>query len=152
MALVGIISDTHGLLRPQALRALHGVDHILHAGDVGDPGILRELEKLAPTTAVRGNTDRGSWASDLPWTQVVEIEEIVIYLIHDLAELDLDPGGAGFHLVVSGHTHEPAIRRARGVLYVNPGSAGPVRGMKPVSLGMADVVGDTVDAHILPLL
>ncbi len=152
MALVGIVSDTHGLLRPEVLRAFRGVSHIIHAGDVGDPAILHDLEKLAPVSVVRGNTDRGEWVSALPVSEVVEVEETLIFVIHDLAEMDLDPEGSGFQAVVSGHTHQPEVRQLGEVLYVNPGSAGPVRGSRPVSLALAEVRGETIEAHVIPLL
>jgi len=125
--IVGLISDTHGLLRPEAAEALKGSDAIIHAGDIGDPRLLHELARLAPVTAVRGNVDRGPWASALPATEVLQAGAAFIYVIHNLAELDLDPAAAGFRAVVSGHSHRPAQREKDGVLFVNPGSAGPRR-------------------------
>ena len=133
--LIGVISDTHGLLRPEAIAALRGVDRILHAGDVGDPGILDRLRELAPVTAVRGNVDRGPWAAALPKTELVEVEAVSIYLLHDLAELDLKPEAAGIGAVIFGHSHQPKIEKRNGVLYFNPGSAGPRRFRLPISLG-----------------
>lgn len=149
---LGVISDTHGLLRPEALQALAGVDHILHAGDIGDPAIIAELEAVAPVTAVRGNMDFGGWAADLPGTEVVEVGGVFFYVLHDLDQLDLTPESAGFQAVVSGHTHEPAIRWAEGVLYLNPGSAGPVRGSKPVSLALVELSEGRLRPRIETLL
>jgi putative phosphoesterase len=148
---VGVISDTHGLLRPEALAALEGVDRIVHAGDVGGMEILRALESLAPVTAVRGNMDWGSPAGELPATEVLEVGGVAIFVLHDLVDLDLSPEGAGFHVVVHGHTHLPEKRRDGDVLYLNPGSAGPVRGSKPVSLARLKVDGGNLDARIVKL-
>jgi len=151
VTLIGIISDTHGLLRPEALEALRGSDTIIHAGDVGDAGILDALRAIAPVTAVRGNVDRGELARALPATAIVENEGISIYVLHDLAELDLEPVAAGIRVVVSGHTHAPLIRESRGVLYVNPGSAGPRRFRLPISVAKLEVDGSAVAARIVEL-
>ena len=151
-ALLGVISDTHGLLRPEALMALEGVDRIIHAGDIGPPEILGELEAIAPVTAVRGNMDGGGWTRDLHGTEVVEIGGATIYVLHDLSQLDLNPEAAGFQAVVFGHTHQPEVRRADGILYLNPGSAGPVRGSKPISLALVDVVEGRLTPRIIPLV
>jgi putative phosphoesterase len=124
---VGLISDTHGLLRPEALEGLRGAARIVHAGDVGRGEILETLETLAPVTAVRGNVDRVGRPASLPAFDVLDWDGAMIYVLHDLAELDLDPSGAGFAAVVYGHSHRPALERKDGVLYVNPGSAGPRR-------------------------
>src|SRR5438105_1790922 len=132
--LIGVISDTHGLLRPEALRALGGSELIIHAGDVGDPEILGELRAVAPLIAVRGNIDQGKWAAVLPETEVVEREGVSLYVLHDLNQLDLDPVAAGFQAVISGHSHKPAIRTQNGVLYLNPGSAGPRRFKLPITI------------------
>ena len=132
---VGVISDTHGLLRDEALEALRGADHILHAGDIGDPDILDELRELAPLTAVRGNVDTEKWARKLPLTEVVEIAGVSIYMLHNLDELDLKPEAAAFRVVVYGHSHHPKMEEKNGVLYFNPGSAGPRRFKLPVSVG-----------------
>jgi putative phosphoesterase len=132
---VGVISDTHGLLRPQALDALTGSDLILHAGDIGDPEILTRLEAVAPVVAIRGNVDRGDLARSLPDTQVVEVEGFLIYIIHDVETLDLSPEAAGISLVIFGHSHMPEIREAGGVQYFNPGSAGPQRFTNPITVG-----------------
>ena len=133
--LIGVISDTHWLLRPEAIEALRGSEHIIHAGDVGSPEILEKLSAIAPVTAVRGNIDKAAWARKLPETQVLELGGISIYVLHDRAKLDLNPKAAGFAVVVSGHSHVPKQETCDGVLYFNPGSAGPQRFKLPVSLG-----------------
>jgi putative phosphoesterase len=133
--LIGVISDTHGLLRSEALAALRGVERILHAGDVGSPEILDRLRDLAPVTAIRGNVDRGVWAAALPETELVEAGGISIYMLHDIAQLDLKPEAAGFRVLIYGHSHQPKMEEKNGVLYFNPGSAGPRRFRLPVSLG-----------------
>jgi putative phosphoesterase len=152
---IGVISDTHGLLRPEALDALRGSDHILHAGDVGDANILDTLLKLAPVTAIRGNIDRAGRCAQLPATDIVELAGKNFYLIHDLNELDLDPVAAGIDVVVSGHSHKPAVDygtgRNKGVLYFNPGSAGPRRFSLPVSIGMFEIDGSHIDPRIVTL-
>ncbi|TPQ27079.1 metallophosphoesterase family protein [Methylomonas koyamae] len=147
---LGIISDTHGLLRPEALAALGGCERILHAGDVGKPEVLQALRELAPVTAVRGNNDKGAWAEELPESARLTVAQIGIYLIHDLAELALDPAAAGIRVVISGHSHRPAIAERDGVLYVNPGSAGPRRFKLPISVAEL-VISDQVQARIIPL-
>jgi putative phosphoesterase len=136
---VGVISDTHGLLRPEAVAALTGVERIIHAGDIGERAVLAALGRLAPVSAVRGNNDRGGWARDIPETEVVEIGGVALYVLHDLHELDLDPRAAGFAAVIAGHSHQPRQERRDGVLYFNPGSAGPRRFRLPVSLGRLTV-------------
>jgi putative phosphoesterase len=133
--LIGAISDTHGLLRPEAIEFLRGSDHIIHAGDIGSSEILENLSTIAPVTAVRGNVDKGAWARALPETHVLELGGIFIYVLHDLARLDLKPRAAGFAVVVSGHSHVPNQEVRDGVLYFNPGSAGPRRFKLPVSIG-----------------
>jgi uncharacterized protein len=132
---IGVISDTHGLLRPEAMEALRHSDHILHAGDVGAPGILNQLGAIAPVNAIRGNVDKEDWAKRLPTTEVFEAGGVSIYMLHDLAALDLKPKAAGFSVVVSGHSHVPKQEVRDGVLYFNPGSAGPRRFKLPVSVG-----------------
>jgi uncharacterized protein len=149
--LVGLISDTHGLLRPQALDALRGSAHIIHAGDVGDPEILEKLAAIAPVTAVRGNIDRGGWARKLRETEALEIAGVAIYVLHDLAQLDLQPEAAGFKAVISGHSHVPAQERRNRVLYFNPGSAGPRRFQLPVSVGRLVVESGKVHGEIVGL-
>lgn len=139
MPLAGLISDTHGLLRPEAVRALAGSDLIVHAGDVGAPEILEALRAVAPVVAIRGNVDTGAWATALPATAVAEIGGTLIYVLHDLHELDLDPAAAGFAIVVSGHSHQPGSTERHGVLYINPGSAGRRRFKLPVTLARLDL-------------
>jgi uncharacterized protein len=136
---IGVISDTHGLLRPEAVDALRGSELILHAGDVGAPEILDALRKLAPVIAVRGNVDQGDWAEKLPSTTVAEAGAAKIYMLHDVKELDLEPAAAGFQAVVSGHSHKFGRSERRGVLYINPGSAGPRRFHLPVTIARLDV-------------
>jgi putative phosphoesterase len=131
---VGLISDTHGLLRREAVETLRGSELIIHAGDVGDAKILEELRKLAPVVAVRGNVDTQEWARTLPWTTIAEAGAVLIYVLHDVNALDLNPASAGFRLVVSGHSHKPGKIERDGVLYVNPGSAGPRRFQLPVTV------------------
>lgn len=136
---IGLISDTHGLLRPEALRALRGSDLILHAGDLGNPKIVDELQRIAPVIAVRGNIDQGEWADRLPPAVEVACGGARIYLIHDLKTLNLDPAAAGFRIVVSGHSHKPSRSERAGVLYLNPGSAGPRRFRLPLTVAFLDV-------------
>lgn len=136
---IGLISDTHGLLRPEALRALKGSDLIIHAGDVGGPEILDELRRLAPVVAVKGNVDMDAWCSDLPETAVAETGFALIYVLHDVKALDLKPAAAGMAMVVSGHSHKPLRGEREGVLYVNPGSAGPRRFNLPVTVARVDL-------------
>jgi len=149
--LVGVISDTHGLLHPGALEALRGSDLILHAGDVGGEAILTELESVAPVVAVRGNTDRGPFGSSLPDTQVVEVAGIHLYVLHDVAALDLRPEAAGMDAVIFGHSHRPEVREERGVLYFNPGSAGPRRFDNPISVGRLHVRDGLIRPEIVEL-
>ncbi len=148
---VGVISDTHGLLRPEAVEALRGVDQILHAGDVGTPDILASLRAIAPTTAVRGNVDHGVWATALPLTDVVRLGGVDVYMLHDVGALDLDPVAAGFAAVISGHSHQPKAEWRRGVLFLNPGSAGPRRFTLPVTLSILRVTGSTVEHERIDL-
>jgi putative phosphoesterase len=136
---LGLISDTHGLMRPKALRALAGTDLILHAGDIGKPWILESLRELTEVVAVRGNVDRGAWAAALPETAVAEAGPTRIYMLHNLAQLDLDLAAAGFDIVISGHSHKPSAAHRGGVLYVNPGSAGPRRFRLPVTVARMDL-------------
>jgi uncharacterized protein len=132
---IGVISDTHGLLRPEAVEALRGSERIIHAGDIGDPEILGRLSTIAPVIAVRGNVDKGTWARKLPETEVLEIGGVSIYVLHNLEELDVKPDAAGFSAVIYGHSHVPKQEMRNGVLYFNPGSAGPRRFKLPVSVG-----------------
>jgi putative phosphoesterase len=148
---VGLISDTHGLLRPEAVDALRGSDHIIHGGDIGDAGILEALREIAPVTAVRGNNDRGPWAEGLPQSALVRLAAMQIYVIHDLAELDVEPRAAGIGVVVSGHSHRPRVEQRDGVWYVNPGSSGPRRFKLPVSVGELVISGRSVQARWIEL-
>lgn len=145
---IGLISDTHGLLRPQALAWLQGSDYIVHGGDIGSQDILDQLAQIAPVTAVRGNNDRDGWAMQVPETDFLQVGELFIYALHDLALLDIDPAGAGVGVVVTGHSHKPLIEEREGVLYVNPGSAGPRRFTLPISAGELIVDGAQVRARI----
>lgn len=151
MRRIGLISDTHGLLRPEAVQALHGCDFIVHAGDVVGARILDDLSVLAPVTAVRGNNDKGDWARALRETQLLRVEDVSIYVIHDLKELDIDPLSAGVQVVVSGHSHMPVVDQRGDVLFVNPGSAGPRRFKLPITVAELLVDGASVQARILPL-
>lgn len=148
---IGVISDTHGLLRPEALAALQGAQHIIHAGDVGAAEILAELANVAPVTAIRGNIDKEAWARKLPETEIVEIGGVSIYVLHDLAQLDLKPEAAGFNVVISGHSHVPKQETRNGVLYFNPGSAGPRRFKLPVTVGRLVISEGKIKAEILVL-
>jgi putative phosphoesterase len=149
--LIGVISDTHGLLRPEAIEALRGSEHIIHAGDVGSPEILEKLSRIAPVIAVRGNINKAAWSRRLPETQVLESGGVSIYVLHDLAQLDLKPKAAGFSVVVSGHSHVPKQETRDGVLYFNPGSAGPRRFKLPVSLGRLVVEAGSVRGELVQL-
>ena len=151
MPRIGVISDTHGLVRPEALRALTGADLIVHAGDVGTPAVLEALRAVAPVVAVRGNNDRGPWAAALAETEVVETDGRSLYVLHDLKELDLDPRAAGFDAVIAGHSHQPCIERRDGVLYLNPGSAGPRRFRLPIAVAWLAVEATSMDAEIVHL-
>ena len=149
---VGLISDTHGLLRPEALDLLGGSDFIVHAGDVGDSEILATLARIAPVTAVRGNVDKGVWAQSLPEAEVLKVgEAALLYVLHNIAELNIDPAAAGVKVVVSGHSHKPGVRRKDGVVYVNPGSAGPRRFSLPLSVGRLFVDAGEVTVKIVEI-
>jgi len=148
----GVISDTHGLLRPEALAALDGVDLILHAGDVGDPAILARLAEIAPVTAIRGNIDTHGPCAQLPATEYVTVAGHNLYMLHDLGELDLNPAAAQIAVIIYGHSHQPSIEWRRGVLYFNPGSAGPRRFSLPVSLGMLACTEHAIEPRIIHLL
>jgi hypothetical protein len=149
--LVGVLSDTHGLLRPSVVEALQGVELIIHAGDVGQERVLEALRAIAPLRAVRGNVDRGEWARRLPETEVVVVGDGALYVLHDLHDLDLNPRTAGFAAVISGHSHRPAIRERDGVLFINPGSAGPRRFGLPVSVVRLRVRGEALEAELVDL-
>jgi uncharacterized protein len=148
---IGVISDTHGLLRPEAVAALAGVERIVHAGDIGSPEVIAALRRIAPVSAVRGNNDREAWAADIPETEVVEVGAVSLYVLHDLHELDLDPRAAGFAAVIAGHSHQPRREERDGVLYLNPGSAGPRRFKLPISLARLTVAGRRVQAKLVTL-
>jgi len=150
--IVGVISDTHGLLRPEAAAALRGSDYIIHAGDIGDPAILTQLGKLAPVTAVRGNVDREGRAGKIHPTNVLEVRGVTIYILHNLNELDLKPEAAGLGVVVYGHTHVAKAERKNGVLYFNPGSAGPRRFRLPVTVGRLTVKDGKVSGEIFEIV
>lgn len=148
---IGVISDTHGLLRPEATAALEGVDHILHGGDIGEPTIVTALEEIAPVTAIRGNVDTGKWAEAYPATCLMRLGGHAIYILHDRNALTLDPAAERIDVVVSGHSHKPSIEREGPVLFVNPGSAGRKRFRLPVTLAMLDVSGARPEAHLVDL-
>ena len=149
--IVGIISDTHGLIRPEALRALAGADLIIHAGDIGKPEVIATLQAIARVIAIRGNNDRGAWARKFPARAVVKIGRNKIFLLHDVKDLDFDPRAAGFRMVISGHSHSPSIAERGGVLYLNPGSAGPRRFKLPIAVATLRVDGSTVNARHVDL-
>lgn len=151
-AIIGLISDTHGLMRQQALTALKGTDLIIHAGDVGKPGIIEQLRAVAPVVAVRGNVDKGAWASELPMTAVAEAGSVLIYVLHDIQQLDLDPAAAKFNIVVSGHSHKPGRTERAGVMYLNPGSAGPRRLRLPITVARLDLRRSPWSVEFIDLL
>ena len=148
---IGVISDTHGLLRPEAIERLAGVDHIFHAGDIGRPEVISDLRRIAPVTAVRGNVDRDEWAAGYAQTELVKLGGHFFYVLHNVAELDLDPVAAGIDVVVSGHSHQPKIETVDGVLYLNPGSAGPRRFSLPIALATLDVSGKEIRPCLVTL-
>ena len=149
--IVGVISDTHGLLRPEAVEMLRGSEHIIHAGDIGAPEIVPALEKIAPVTAIRGNVDHQAWCRKFHETEVVDFGGVHIYILHDVNALDLNPKAAGFAAVISGHSHKPSQEMKDGVLYFNPGSAGPRRFKLPITVGRLEISGSSLTATILPL-
>ncbi|MEN3274483.1 MAG: uncharacterized protein V7631_273 [Massilia sp.] len=149
---VGLISDTHGLLRPEALAFLAGCDHIVHGGDIGNAGILDRLAELAPLTTVRGNNDREAWARAIPHSARLDLGGVALYAIHDLKELDIDPVAAGIRVLVSGHSHRPGCSERGGVLYINPGSAGRRRFSLPISAAELVIEGGVVRPRIVTLV
>ena len=149
---IGLISDTHSLLRPEALQALAGVERIIHAGDIGTLEVIETLRKIAPVDAVRGNNDKGPWAEEFPPWLALELGGVGIHVLHDVKELDVDPSAAGFRVIIAGHSHKPQVTERDGVLFVNPGSAGPRRFSLPVTLGYLTVEGGNASAEIRPLL
>ncbi len=146
---IGVIADTHKLLRPEVAAYLEGTELIIHAGDIGSPDIIATLEQIAPVLAIRGNIDRGSWAEAYPSTETVEVGSRRIYVLHNFHELRIDPSQAGFDVVISGHSHKPQIRREAGVLYINPGSAGPRRFTLPITVAKLSLTSNSVDARLL---
>jgi putative phosphoesterase len=148
---VGVISDTHGLLRPEAVDALAGSDFIVHAGDVGSPEVLEGLSRIAPVTAVRGNNDKGAWARALPINDILEVGACRLYVVHELQALDLDPGAAGFQAVITGHSHHPSAEMRGGVLFLNPGSAGPRRFKLPIAMARIEVDGSVLRHELVEL-
>lgn len=151
MLRIGLISDTHGLLRPEASAFLRGCDHIIHGGDIGKPDILRQLSSIAPLTVVRGNNDVSSWANTIHETELVRFDEVAVYVIHDVKQLDIDPREAGVRVVMAGHSHRPRIEERDGVYFVNPGSAGPRRFKLPIAVGELIIEGKTVTPRIVEL-
>jgi putative phosphoesterase len=149
--IVGLISDTHGLIRPEALDALEGVDLIVHAGDIGKPEVLKALEAVAPVAAIRGNNDTGVWAKRLPKTKLLNVADTKLYIIHSVKELACDPVARGFQVIISGHSHKPSISTRDGVLFVNPGSAGPRRFKLPIAVGKLFVRGKNIKAEFIEL-
>jgi uncharacterized protein len=148
---IGLIADTHGLLRPEAVECLVGSDYIIHAGDIGNPDVLQALAGMAPLTAVRGNNDSDAWAKNIPDSAVLRVGAVSIYVLHDVAGLNVDPARRGYHAVVTGHSHRPVAERRDGVWFVNPGSAGPRRFRLPVSVGRLRVTGTHVNVQLVTL-
>jgi len=148
---IGVISDTHNLVRPEAIRFLSGSQMIIHCGDICGPEVLTELARIAPVTAVRGNNDQGPWAEKLPEYELLPVGKICVFVIHDLSQMDIDPASAGAAVVLSGHSHNPGIEWRAGILYVNPGSAGPRRFKLPISAGELNVEGDSITPRIVDL-
>lgn len=149
--LIGLISDTHGLLRPEVLAALQGCERIIHAGDIGKPAVLDGLRALAPVDAIRGNIDTADWAQALPDRLDLQVGDLRVHVLHDLKELDIDPQAAGIDVVIAGHSHQPNIERRDGVLYINPGSAGPRRFRLPISLALLRLEGGNAQAELIRL-
>jgi uncharacterized protein len=149
---IGLISDTHGLLRPEALQALAGVERIIHAGDIGGPAVIEALRDIAPVDAVRGNNDKGAWAAGFPPWLALEFEGVGVHVLHDVKEMDVVPAAAGFRVIIAGHSHKPQVIERDGVLFVNPGSAGPRRFSLPVTVGYLTVAAGTASAEIKRLL
>ncbi|MGE8497276.1 MAG: metallophosphoesterase family protein [Pseudomonas sp.] len=148
---IGLIADTHGLLRPEALSALQGVDHLVHAGDIGGPGILTTLEQIAPLSVVRGNNDQDAWADAIPEDLTLRFEGFTLYVLHDLKQLSIDPTALGIDVVIAGHSHKPLQEERDGVLFLNPGSAGPRRFKLPISVALLHIDGDAVRFELITL-
>jgi putative phosphoesterase len=151
VSVIGVISDTHGLLRPEALTPFMGAERIVHAGDIGSPAVLEKLETMAPVVAIRGNNDKAPWAENLPESLLFEVRGHIIHVLHDLAQIDLSPKAAGVSVVISGHSHKPGIEEHEGVLFINPGSAGPRRFRLPIAVAKLYVADDSVRAEIIEL-
>jgi putative phosphoesterase len=151
MKRIGVISDTHGLLRPEVAKVFEGVELILHGGDIGKPEVIKQLKTIAPVIAIRGNNDTAAWARAIPETKLTRIEAVTVYMLHNLKELDVDPEAKGFRAVISGHSHKPSIERRNGVLFVNPGSAGPRRFKLPISVARLTIDGTDVRGEIVNL-
>jgi hypothetical protein len=151
MTIIGIISDTHNLLRLEAVNALEGSEIIIHAGDIGSPDIIDRLKKIAPVYAVRGNIDKSPWGDTLPSIDVIEISGKVLYVLHDIHEINLDPVAAGFDAVISGHSHKPKIENRKGLFFINPGSAGPRRFSLPVTVASLQIVGGNISCELVEL-
>jgi len=149
---IGVIADTHGLLRPEVFSAFAGVEHILHAGDIGDPAILAALGQIAPVTAIRGNIDRTGTCAALPAEEYIALRQVNLYMLHDVHTLSLDPGAAGLSAVLFGHSHKPLLERRKGVLFFNPGAAGPRRFSLPITVGLLNITGDALQAEHFTLL
>ena len=152
MKRIGVISDTHGLMRPEVSEVFDGVELILHAGDIGEAEVIRQLKSIAPVVAIRGNNDTGSWARAIPESKVTRIGRVSIYMLHNLKEIDLDPSAKGFQVVISGHSHRPSIETRGGVLFLNPGSAGPRRFTLPITVGRLTVQRSAVNGEIISLV
>jgi uncharacterized protein len=148
---IGLISDTHGLIRPEAIEALQGVDLVVHAGDIGKPEVLNALKAIGPLVAIKGNNDIGAWASILPDTRLVQTANMKLYVIHNVKELDCEPAAEGYAVVISGHSHKPSVLTRNGVLFVNPGSAGPRRFKLPVAVGKLFIQNQRVNAELIEL-
>jgi len=148
---IGLISDTHGLIRPEAIEALQGVDLVVHAGDIGKPEVLNALKAIGPLVAIKGNNDIGAWASILPDTRLVQTANMKLYVIHNVKELDCEPAAEGYAVVISGHSHKPSVLTRDGVLFVNPGSAGPRRFKLPVAVGKLFIQNQRVNAELIEL-
>jgi putative phosphoesterase len=151
LQVIGLISDTHGLVRPEAIKALQGVDLVVHAGDIGKPEVLNALEAIGPLVAIKGNNDIGAWASILPDTRLVQTGSMKLYVIHNVKELDCEPAAEGYAVVISGHSHKPSVMTRDGVLFVNPGSAGPRRFKLPVAVGKLFIQNQRVNAELIEL-
>lgn len=149
---IGLIADTHNLLRPEALAALQGVDHLIHAGDIGGPHILEQLARIAPLSVVRGNNDQEPWADDIPEHLTLSFGTITLHVLHDLKQLEIGPAAQGIDVVIAGHSHKPLHEERNGVLYLNPGSAGPRRFKLPIGVGILHVEGRQVRAELITLL